>query len=193
MLRTVLTHEVSRSPIGKTLRYCLYLSGEGCYCQPSSACLPPPASCSSLRQAIAVVSTRPGQQALGQSDRPPDLNCKLVIAVVPAGPKQQAPDQSVPRRASTASATSQWSPSGPEQQPGLKMTSAGPQLQTRDRSGPAGPATTTGLELKPEKQALDQKFHAGPRRHDRIRVFLARPQPHRISEDIPDTMPEKKG
>ena len=48
------------------------------------------------------------------SPPPTDLNCKLVIAVVPAGPEQQAQDQSVPRRASTASAKSQWSPAGPE-------------------------------------------------------------------------------
>ena len=51
------------------------------------------------------------------SPPPTDLNCKLVIAVVPAGPEQQAQDQSVPRRASTASARSQWSRPDPNAAP----------------------------------------------------------------------------
>ena len=44
---------------------------------------------------------------------PPDLNCKLLIAVVPARPEEQPQDQSEPRRTSTASSWSQWSPPDP--------------------------------------------------------------------------------
>ena len=69
----------------------------------------------------------------------------------PAGPEQQAPDQSGPRRTSTASARSQWSPPDPKSKPGIKVVPTGPQLQALDPVVPAGR----------EQQAPDQ---SGPRR-----------------------------
>ena len=63
--------------------------------------------------------------------RPPDLNCKLVIAVFPARPKQQAQDQIVPPRAVF--------PAEPAQRFRIRVFPAGPQLQVQDRSIPAGP------------------------------------------------------
>ena len=84
--------------------------------------------------------------------------------------------------------------------------SAGPQLQTLDRSVPRRTRTASTLfPAGPRPQALEE---SGPRRTQtassgseccppdlnreiRIRVFPAGPQPQRISEDVPDRMPER--
>ena len=91
--------------------------------------------------------------------RPPDLNCKLLIAVVtanskcwiarpnskptirvvPTGPQLQALDRSSPHRTQCQTATS-----------GFKVIPAGPQLQALDRSGPCQTGTARSQPSLPD-------------------------------------------
>ena len=83
--------------------------------------------------------------------------------MVLAGPEQQPLDQSDPRRASTASARSQWSLPDPNSNPRIRVVPAGPQLQALDRSGPRRTSTTknlrnyTMIECQKECQNICQK------------------------------------
>ena len=62
------------------------------------------------------------------------------------------------------------------------MFPAGPQLQALDRSVPRRARTaSSGSERFPPDRNCEL----------RIRMFPAGPQPRRISEDIPDRMPER--
>ena len=80
-----------------------------------------------------------------------------------SSPPPQPSRPSPPRRTSTASAWSQWSP--------------GPDQQTQDQNGPRRTSTAS---------AWSQWSLPDPNSKPRIRAFPAGPQPQRISEDIPN-------
>ena len=73
-------------------------------------------------------------------------------------------------------------------------STAGPQLQALDRSGPRRAQTArSGAECSPpdlRRKLRIKAFPAGPPPRAWIRV-LTGPQPQRISEDIPDRMTER--
>ena len=106
-------------------------------------CSPPDINCKLM---IALAPTGPEQQARDEECSPPDLNCKLVIAAILAGPDQFS--------------------AGPHLQAGSRMFPTGPQLKTRERSGPRRARTANpGSECHPpilNCKLVIAVFPAGP-------------------------------
>ena len=114
----------------------------------------------------------------------------------PAGPEQQPLDQSDPRRTSTASSRSQFSPPDPNSKLRIRVFPAGPQQQPLDQSVPRRTSTaklrTRVFPTGPPPQAPDQSV---PRRTPTATSVSKCSPPDLNHEespriDIPDRMPD---
>ena len=114
-----------------------------------------------------------------------------------AGPQLQALDRSVPRRTRTATSGSKWSPPVLNCKLLIAVFPVGPQQQPLDQSGRTSTANS-GSECSPDVPGWTSTASSGSKCSPldlngelRIRAFSAGPRPLRISEDIPDRVPER--